>query len=198
VWLQLTVTRQNPYNFLTMNQPLTLDSIAEELRSDVSVQSRSHDEIDGVKIFHIKSHKTEDGSFSELLQMNDQGALELVPDFHIAQINRSIMLPNTVKAWHFHFAQDEVWNVSARSHVLLGLWDVREHSSTKNVVMRIPLTHESLVYIPRGVAHGVANHLTHAIEIYYFVNNKYNPENPDEKRFSWDKKGQEFWNIPRE
>lgn len=181
-----------------MNQPLTQDSIAQELRSDVFTQIKTTAQIAEVKIFHLKTHKTEDGSFSELLRTTDQGTLELLPDFQIAQINRSVMLPATVKAWHFHFAQDEVWNVSSRSHVLLGLWDIREESPTKNQTMRIPLTHDTLVYIPRGVAHGVANHLTHAIEIYYFVNNRYNPESPDEHRLSWDKKGKEFWDIPKE
>lgn len=181
-----------------MHTPLTIDSIAQELRQNVSDQAKNSQVIDGVKIFQLKSHKTEDGSFSELLRFSDNGTLELLPDFQIAQINRSVMLPNTVKAWHFHFAQDEVWNVSAKSHILLGLWDVRENSPTKNAVMRIPLTHEGLVYIPRGVAHGVANLLTHAVEILYFVNNKYDPEAPDEKRFAWDLKGKDFWEIKRE
>lgn len=108
------------------------------------------------------------------------------------------MLPNTVKAWHLHYNQDEIWNVGARSHILLGLWDTREHSATKGVSMRIPLSRDRIVYIPRGVAHGAANHMTHAIEIFYFVSNHYNKDHLDEQRLPWDSLGKEFWDIKKE
>jgi dTDP-4-dehydrorhamnose 3,5-epimerase len=64
--------------------------------------------------------------------------------------------------------------------------------------MRIPLNHDKLVYIPRGVAHGAANHMTHAAEILYFVSSHYNKDNPDEQRLPWDATGKEFWEIKRE
>lgn len=180
------------------NEYMNIDDIAPEFRDKIQTQQYDKPEIEGVKIFHLQKFVTEDGSFSELLRFSQNGTLEILPEFHIAQINRSIMLPNTVKAWHIHFNQDEVWNVSARTHLLLGLWDLREHSSTKGKAMRIPMSSEKLVYIPRGVAHGAANHMTHATEIFYFVNNTYNKDTPDEQRLPWDSNGKEFWDIKRE
>jgi len=178
-----------------MTNTLSLQDIDASVRDTIVLQENEKKSIEGVQIFPLTTFKTEDGSFSEILRLH---TMPFPPDFTIAQINRSIMLPSTVKAWHLHFNQDEVWNVSARSHILLGLWDVRENSPTKGQTMRIPLTAEKLVYIPRGVAHGAANHMTHAAEILYFVSSTYNKESPDEKRLPWDSKTAEFWDIKKE
>ncbi len=181
-----------------MNQPLSLHDINQDIRDKVNSQEYQKQHIEGVEIFHLHKHLTEDGSFTEILRINDSGALALVPDMKIAQINRSIMLPSSVKAWHLHFNQDEVWNVSGDSHLLLGLWDVREHSTTKNVSVKIPLDSTTLVYIPRGVAHGAANISGNNAEILYFVSNQYNPEQLDEKRLPWDSLGKDFWEAKKE
>lgn len=177
---------------------MNIDDIIPDLKDKIQSQQYEKVEIEGIKILPLHKFLTEDGSFTEIMRFSDQWSLEQMPEFHIAQINRSVMLPSTIKAWHLHFNQDEIWNVSARTHLLLGLWDVREHSSTKGKTMRIPLSSEKLVYIPRGVAHGAANHMTHAAEIFYFVNNKYNKDAPDEQRIAWDSVGKEFWDLKRE
>lgn len=177
---------------------LTLSDIDASVRGRVSSQHYEKFHIDGVQIISLTKYLTEDGSFTELMRLGEQNDMVTLPDFHIAQINRSIMLPETVKAWHLHYNQDEVWNVGARTHLLLGLWDIRESSPTKGKTMRIPLNHDKLVYIPRGVAHGAANHMTHAAEILYFVSSHYNKDNPDEQRLPWDAAGKEFWEIKKE
>ncbi len=177
---------------------MNIDNLIPEAKNALQTQQYEKKLIDGVKILQLPKYLTEDGSFSELMRFSDQGIFTALPEFRIAQINRSIMLPGTVKAWHLHFNQDELWNVSARTHLLLGLWDVREDSPTKGISMRIPLSSEKLVYIPRGVAHGAANHMTHATEILYFVNNQYNKEAPDEQRLPWDSIGKDFWELKKE
>jgi len=177
---------------------MNIDDLTAEARNMLTPQNYQKKVIDGVKVISLQKHLTEDGAFAELLRFNEQGSFEELPEFRIAQINRSVMLPQTIKAWHLHFNQDEFWNVSARTHLLLGLWDVRENSPTKGTNMRIPLSSEKLVYIPRGVAHGAANHMTHATEILYFVNNKYDKENPDEQRLPWDALGKDFWEMKKE
>jgi dTDP-4-dehydrorhamnose 3,5-epimerase len=181
-----------------MTDQLTLESIDASVRDSISKQSQEKQHIEGVTILTLTKYTTEDGSFTEILRLNDHGNFELMPDFHIGQINRSVMLPNTVKAWHLHYGQDEIWNVSSRSHLMLGLWDVRENSPTKGQTMRIPMSPERLVFIPRGVAHGAANFLTHAVEILYFMSAQYNKDAADEQRLPWDAKGREFWEIHRE
>lgn len=176
---------------------LTIQDIDSALRDRVSKQGSEKQTIDGVIVVDLKTHITEDGSFTELLHF-DSGKVAGFPDLTIAQINRSVMLPNTTKAWHLHFNQDEIWNVGPTTHILLGLWDIREHSGTKGVAMRIPLNHNRLVYIPRGVAHGAANHSTHHAEVFYFVSSAYNHDNPDEQRLPWDSLGANFWEMKKE
>ncbi len=175
------------------------NDLIERAKSLIHKQSHKKTIIDGVKIISLKTHVTEDGSFTELLRSNDinHGFAPLF-DFTIAQINRSLMLPKTIKAWHLHFYQDELWSVSDETRLLLGLWDVRTSSPTQDITMRIPLSSDMIVYIPRGVAHGAANHMTRNAEILYIVNNKYNADDPDEYRMSWDAKGSDFWELRKE
>jgi dTDP-4-dehydrorhamnose 3,5-epimerase len=180
-----------------MTQQLTITDIDKSVQDKVTRQAQEKKTIDGVTIIDLKTFLSEDGTFTELLRFNN-GTVPAFPGFSVAQINRSIMLPSTTKAWHLHFGQDEVWSVGPTTHLLLGLWDVRENSPTKGVSMRIPITHNRLVYIPRGVAHGAANHSTHHGEVIYFVSNWYNKEDPDEQRLPWDSLGSAFWEMKKE
>ena len=82
---------------------------------------------------------------------------------------------------------------------MLGLWDVRESSSTKDFKMKIILGsgHSKLVYIPRGVAHGVTNKSTGTGTVYYFINQQFDMKDPDERRLAWDAAGADFWEIEK-
>lgn len=181
-----------------MSKTLSLSDIDATIQSRITKQAKEKTVIDGVKIVEVKNYITEDGSFTELLQLTPQAGVKGFEDFTVAQINRSVMLPATIKAWHLHYNQDEIWNVGPTTNVLLCLWDIREGSATKGKVMRIPISHNRLVFIPRGVAHGVANHSTHHAEVFYFVSTAYNREDPDEQRLPWDSLGKDFWDIQKE
>lgn len=180
-----------------MNQPLTIQDIDTNIREKVSGQAYARQTIEGVQIMDLKKHTTEDGTFTEILRITD-GKVQNFPEITITQINRSVMLPQTIKAWHLHYNQDEIWNLAAGSHLILGLWDVREQSTTKNLSIKIPLTSSRLVFIPRGVAHGAANISGKHAEILYFVSQQYNPDSPDEQRLPWDSLGKEFWEAKKE
>lgn len=150
--------------------------------------------IEGIIVKDLKNYPGEDGDFSELFRLKN-GKPELFPDFEIKQINRSKVFPGGVKAWHFHFLQDEIWYISPHDNLLLGLWDLRNDSQTKKQTMRLTLGGSSsrMVYIPRGVAHGCVNLSKNPSEIYYFLNNNFNPEKPDEQRMPWNTLGADFW-----
>lgn len=180
---------------------LTHDAITSSLRDAVYEQDYSPKEkIDGVQILTIKNFVGENGDFSELLRLNEQGEAEILPGFHPRQINRSKQYTKAIKAWHLHYKQDEIWYVPPDEHLLLGLWDVRENSPTKGALQKIPLGggNSIAVYIPRGVAHGAANFSGKKANVYYFVNNQFNPSDPDEHRLAWDAAGAEFWDAPKE
>ena len=179
---------------------LTIEAIADSVRSSVSVQPYGKKTpIEGVKVFEVKRMSGEDGTFEELLRVDDKGFLELVPEMQVRQINRSKLLPGSIKAWHLHFKQEDLWYVPPEDHMILGLWDVRSDSPTKEQKMKIVLGNgiSRLVLVPRGVAHGVVNVARRPGTIFYFVNNQFNLNEPDERRLPWDKLGASFWEIEK-
>lgn len=180
---------------------LTDESIDKTVRDTVFEQDYAPKvKIEGIKIVTIKNFVGENGDFSELMRLNDDGESEQIPGFRIRQINRSKQYDQAVKAWHLHYKQDEVWYVPPDEHLLLGLWDIREDSPTKGVLQKIPMGGGNSfgVYIPRGVAHGAINFSGRKANVYYFVNNQFNPDDPDEHRLPWDAAGKEFWEAPKE
>lgn len=175
---------------------LTLDDILVRLKQQVFVQDYSKKKmIDGVKIVEIRRFVGEDGTFEELIKLNKEGKLDEFPGFEIKQINRSKILHGAIKAWHIHFNQEDIWYVSPDDHMILGLWDLRNDSDTKDVKMRVVLGAGAsrLIYVPRGVAHGVVNVGKKPGNIFYFVNQQFDFADPDERRLSWDAAGADFW-----
>jgi len=175
--------------------------IDEKYRQFVKIQEyKGKPVIEGVKLVEIKNFVTEDGYFSELDRFN-AGVLDHFKEegFEAKQINFAKSAPGTIKGWHLHNQQEDVWFVTPDSKFLVGLADVREGSSTKDQVLRIVLGEGKahLLYIPRGVAHGYRNLSTKDGYIIYFVNNTFNAENPDENRLDWDAYGADFWEIPK-
>lgn len=181
--------------------PLTLDDIDEQLKDKTYIQDYSpKPKIEGVKIIPVKNFVSEDGDFSEILRIGPNGEIPDLPDFKIAQINRSRLIPESVKAWHLHFNQDDVFYLPPSNSLFVGLWDLRKNSSTKGVSMRVNLGagQSSLLFIPRGVAHGMKNNSMQDINLFYYVNQQFNIENPDERRLSWDALSASFWDTPKE
>lgn len=180
---------------------LTIDDIDKQVKGKVYTQDYSKkDAIEGVKIIQVKNFAGEDGDFSELIRINDEGYVEDLPEFKVAQLNRSRMMPGTIKGWHLHFEQDDIWYVALQDSLLLGLWDVRLESKTRGISTKIMLGsgQSFLLFVPRGVAHGAANISGKSVEIIYFVNKRFNPKNPDEKRLPWNSLGEEFWTQKRD
>ncbi len=156
--------------------------------------------IDGVKIVELKEMAGEDSDFTELMRLNEKNESQLFPGFHVRQINRSTQLPRSVKAWHLHLSQDEVWYVPNQAQLLAALWDVRKDSPTRGNIMRIPLGSgvSKMLFIPHGVAHGSASFTKDLGVILYFMNNLFDAKNPDEHRIPWDTLGADFWQPQRD
>ena len=174
---------------------LSHNDIDKKIRGKVFIQDYAPQEkIEGVQVKEIRNFVGEDGDFSELLRLTPDGEVEGYPGFHVRQINRSKMLPGAIKAWHLHFAQEEIQTVRPEDHLVIGLWDVREKSPTKGKIMKLVFGggKAHMLYIPKGVAHGYMNVSPKPATILYFMNQQFNIENPDERRLPWDSvKG--FW-----
>lgn len=183
-----------------MDQELSMEDIDNTVSGKVYTQSYDKETpIEGVKIIPLKNSVGEDGDFSELMRLTN-GELEAIPSFKVAQINRSKIFPGTVKAWHLHLKQDDIWHVVPSGHLLVGLWDIRQNSPTHGSVMRLSLGsgNSYLVYIPRGVAHGASNVSGKDVELLYFVNQQFDINNPDEHRIPWNAQGEDFWKAKRD
>ena len=179
-----------------MNPPLIHKDIEGKYHKKLFVQDYGKKQlIDGVKIIEVKNFIGEDGDFSELMRLTQTGESEQFPGFFLRQMSRSKIMPGSIKAWHIHFAQEDIWHILPEDHLLVGLWDVRKDSPTNGVTMRIALGGGKghLVYIPRGVAHGGANYGNKPATILYFVNSQFNIDNPDEIRLPWNEHGDTFW-----
>ena len=179
-----------------MTKSFTLNDIDEAVRGKIYTQNyKKEKEIAGVKIILLENIISEDGDFSEIIRINKEGFVENISDFKLTQMNRSKMLPNTIKAWHLHLKQNEIWFVPPESRLLIGLWDIRKDSPTKNQTMRLVLGGDKseLLYIPKGVAHGSCNQLNKTVVVIYFTDQLFNRNEADEKRIPWDTLGKEFW-----
>ena len=178
-----------------------MDDIDDKIKSKVFPQDYTRqDTIEGVKLISPKIIEGEDGDFSEILRIDDNGQMEGLDGFNLRQINRTRLYPNSVKAWHVHFKQNEMWYMNPSFNLLVGLWDLRKDSPTVGKLMRIALggSNAKLLYIPHGVAHGSANFSGQSVQLYYFVDQRFNIEDPDEKRLHWDAQGADFWKPVRD
>jgi len=173
------------------------DNIAPKIYSQIYKEKI---QIDGVHLIQLKNHVGEDGDLSEILKISEAGFVESMPDFKLAQINSTKLYPGTIKGWHLHFKQNDLWYVIPSSHLIVCLWDIRKDSNTKDSVMRLTMGGGSsqLLFIPKGVAHGAANVTNNEAQIIYFVDQKFDVNNPDEKRIPWDSLGKDFWNPRRD
>lgn len=175
---------------------LTLLDIDEKIRSEVKTQEYSEKcDIEDVLIIPLKNHSGETGDFGEILRFDENCKCDQIKNFKIAQINRSKILPDTIKAWHLHLGQDEAWYVAPSNHLIVGLWDVRKNSKTKGQQRKVVLggNNSVILFIPKGVAHGCTNITKKPVDLYYFTSQVFNKENPDEKRIPWNAVGEHFW-----
>jgi dTDP-4-dehydrorhamnose 3,5-epimerase len=177
----------------------TKQNLSKKAQENFSVQSYAKASvIDGVVIKEIQWFVDDGGFFMELGRF-DQGIHQMFPDFEIKQVNYSQMEPGAVKAFHLHLNQEDVWFVPPHERLLVILSDQREDSHTKDVSMRFVIGEGKarLLYIPRGVAHGVANLSKKSGSIIYFINQQFDAENPDEGRLPWDMLGKDIWEMTR-
>lgn len=179
--------------------PLSLEDIHVAHQSSLTKQDYGKKPtIEGVKFHDLRTFTDDGGYFLELTRLGDV-AFDAFPDFDVKQINCSEVHPQTVKAGHVHFKQEDIWFVPPSHKIIVGLMDLRKHSDTYGNKMRFVLGGGSakLLYIPRGVAHGYSNPYTERQLIVYFVNQQFNPDPDecDEWRIPPETFGEGFWEM---
>ena len=158
--------------------------------------------IEGVQFPQLKFSYDDSGAFSELCRVGVESSFFAINGIetneYLQQVNYSRILPGAVKAFHLHKRQTDWWFISPNQRLLVGLQDLREDSPTYLNTMRFVMGVEGsyMLKIPPGVAHGLANPYKDDVNMLYFVNQQFNPE--DEFRLPWDMLGNDFWELKRE
>jgi dTDP-4-dehydrorhamnose 3,5-epimerase len=181
-----------------MIKPLSKEAIGQDYKNDLSVQDYAKKPtIEGVQLINLNLFVDDGGALAEVVRLDDQGNLLVLPEFKVRQSTFSQMLPGTIKAFHLHYNQEDVWFINPNDRLLIGLFDARKDSATYQKTMRFVLGagRAQILYIPRGVAHGLANVWSAPAHMIYFVNQHFDANQPDEHRLPWDTLGADFWEI---
>jgi len=141
--------------------------------------------INGVKIKELKVFKdkpdldqdVEPGIFIEVLRQSD-GLLS-----NFAQSNFSVAHKDTIKAFHWHKKQDDLWFIASGQAAIV-LYDQRQDSPThgETQVVYAGTDDYKLVLIPIGVIHGYKVLSDEPCLLFYHVTQEYDRESPDEER----------------
>lgn len=177
-----------------------LMQIHEQYSNQVSTQSYAPTPvIAGVFIKELPFFSDDGGNFAELFRLSTGTVDQLDPAFTVQQVSFSVMTPGTIKAYHLHYRQEDLWFCSPFDRLLVNLHDVRQNSESYDVHMRLVLGagKHKVLRIPAGVAHGVANIYDRPMTLTYATSEKFSPENPDEHRLPWDAFGADVWELTR-
>jgi dTDP-4-dehydrorhamnose 3,5-epimerase len=96
----------------------------------------------------------------------------------------------TIKAFHWHKLQDDVWFV-ATGKAKVVLHDLRDDSPTKGEtqVIYAGVDDYKTILIPIGVAHGYQVVSQEPVLLFYHTTEHYNAAAPDEQRIAYDDRG---------
>lgn len=108
-------------------------------------------------------------------------------------INITWAYPGVITAWHAHTAQDDNWFVLAGS-LKVGLATRSASGFVCRFVHQSDFEQMSL-QIPAGVLHGWRNFTQDEAILMYYITNKYDPEHPDEQRYTLAEVGCD-WSTP--
>jgi dTDP-4-dehydrorhamnose 3,5-epimerase len=137
--------------------------------------------IEGVKLKPLKVFCDDRGFLMEVLRADDA--------FYrgFGQTTYTLSYPGTIKAFHWHRRQDDLWFVVAGMAQVV-LHDLREDSLTRSQtdVYYLGEQNRTLLVIPTGVAHGYRVLGSDPVMLLYHTTESYNPSDPDEARIPYD------------
>lgn len=149
-------------------------------------------QIEGTVIKPLTSWPDDRGHFTEIFRDHE----DVVAGFEVKQTSLTMTRPGTIKAFHFHEFQDDVF-VPLVGTIRISLVDFRTASPTYGLANSIFCGDRYLkaVRIPKGVAHGYEVLGDTEMTMVYYTNQHYNPK--DEHRFAHDdpRIGWTWWGI---
>jgi len=142
----------------------------------------SKDLIEGVRVRSYDLWPDDRGYFLEVIRMKQGLAADFAPE--MTQVSAALSYPGTIKAFHFHLHQTDLW-VPAQGMFQVALVDLRPESPTfglKNTLYTGALKPWQIL-IPPGVGHGYKIIGEHPAMLVYVTNRLYNPQ--DEGRIPY-------------
>lgn len=146
--------------------------------------------IDGVKVKNLVVHEdvadapqadVKLGYLLEILRADE----EIFSIF--GQSTMTVAYPGTIKGFHVHERQDDLWFV-ATGQALVVLHDLRPESPTfrETQTLHAGAGDCKLILIPVGVAHGYKVLSEEPVILFYHTTVPYDANNPDERRLTLD------------
>jgi len=149
-------------------------------------------QIDGVVVAPLTSWPDDRGFFAEVFRDTQ----DVMKDFTVRQSSITMTRPGVIKAFHFHNLQDDIFCPIVGA-IRIALVDLRKDSPTHGFANSVFCGERNLraVRIPRGVAHGYEVLPPTEMQMVYYTNQHYNPD--DEVRFEYDDPAIDFrwWGI---
>lgn len=109
-------------------------------------------------------------------------------------INITFAYPGVVTAWHAHERQYDEWFV-IKGALKVGLAVPKGGGHYDWRFVSLSEYDGSVLRIPPGVLHGWRNHTSEEAILMYHISEKYDPDDPDEIRYSVDEVGAD-WSTP--
>jgi dTDP-4-dehydrorhamnose 3,5-epimerase len=142
--------------------------------------------IDGVRVEPFAVYPDDRGYFLEIQRMG-RGLSAAFPA-ETTQISAALNYPGTIKAFHYHLRQTDLWT-PVKGTMQVALADLRRNSPTfgkRNTLYVGPLRPWRIL-IPPGVAHGYKVIGSEESLLVYLTDRTYNPK--DEGRLRYDEPG---------
>ncbi len=111
-------------------------------------------------------------------------------------INITYAYPGVVTAWHAHQRQYDEWFV-IKGALKVGLAVPKADGGFEGLFVSLSEWDGKLLRIPPGTLHGWRNHTNEVAILMYHISEKYNPEAPDELRYTLDQVGLDWGTIVR-
>jgi dTDP-4-dehydrorhamnose 3,5-epimerase len=157
----------------------------EKTLGKIIARHNSPDLIDGVQIEPLTIYPDDRGFFTELARLGKGLACKMVPDGpRQIQVSLTLTYPGTIKAIHYHSEQTDLW-APVSGMIQVFLYDLRIHSKTFGAINTIfsGRFQPWEILIPPGVAHGYKALGVEPIQLVYFTDRHYNPQ--DELRIPY-------------